>query len=286
MAKKRILHEWRLDKIAAVDNPCQEGARVAIMKRKENEEMDQKEHDAAIAKLNGEWQTKLDALTKQVEDVAKLKADFEVEKAKAKMSDDEKEFMEDMKDDEKKKKFLQLTPAERKAEVAKAKSGDETLVVNGKTIRKSVVGADSFDAMKSQEERIKKNEEDIAKANERAEDATIAKRVETEFAHVAGKPEDTAKLLKALAKLPEAERKAGEALLKSNEEMAKGAFLKMGHKREDVLKGQQPFTAKVSEVMARDKISKSAALVKVAEEFPDLYEAYQSAGTDAARNAA
>lgn len=32
MKRKRILHEIRLDRIAAVDDPCQEGARAVLMK--------------------------------------------------------------------------------------------------------------------------------------------------------------------------------------------------------------------------------------------------------------
>lgn len=48
MTKKRILRALRLDKIAAVDNPCQEGATMAIMKR----------HVPGINNLNSKLSTK------------------------------------------------------------------------------------------------------------------------------------------------------------------------------------------------------------------------------------
>lgn len=40
---KRILHALQLDKIAAVDRPCQEGASVVIMKRDDSEDVDKRE---------------------------------------------------------------------------------------------------------------------------------------------------------------------------------------------------------------------------------------------------
>src|SRR3546814_141264 len=123
MPKKRILRDFRLDKIAAVDNPCQEGARVAIIKRKEDDMPDtitKKEHEDALAALTKKFE---DLAAKSVEEITKLRVDLEVEKAKAKMTDEDKEFMEDEKDEEKKKKFLALSPELRKAEIAKRKSG-------------------------------------------------------------------------------------------------------------------------------------------------------------------
>lgn len=289
MAKKRILRDFRLDKIAAVDNPCQEGARVAIIKRKDDDmneiEKLKKEHDEAIAKINGDWQTKLDALTKQVE---KMQADLEVEKAKAKMTDEDKEFMEDEKDEEKKKKFLAMTPELRKAEIAKRKSGDETIVVGGATIRKSVVGEAAFGVLKAQQVLIEESKTALAKAEDERETAKIEKRVDEEFKHVVGKTADKAKVLKHMAKASKDVQDAFEAIMKSAESMIAKGFERFGHGdgSVDVRKGQAPFNEAVSKIMARDKISKSRAMEKAAIEHPDLYEAYQDAGTAGARQSA
>lgn len=286
MGKRRILNDFVIDKIAAVDNPCQEHARVAIIKRKDDE-MDKdtitkKEHDEMIAKLNGDWEKKLEALTKSVE---KLTAENAENVAKAKMSDDEKDCYDRMKDEEK-KKFLALPDAERKKAAAIAKGADEVITVNGVSIRKSATDPAVFEVLKAQEVRNKDNEEKIAKARDEAETATIEKRVQAEFSHVPGKPADIAKVLKAAAKMPDDVRATFETVLKSAEQMAAKGFEKIGLSLGEIRKGQQPFNEKVDEIQKARKISKADAMVAAAQEYPDLYQAYQDAGTEAARRAA
>jgi hypothetical protein len=49
--KKRVLEELKIDEISGVDNPCQEGARVTIMKRREDK-MDTEELEGAVTDLS------------------------------------------------------------------------------------------------------------------------------------------------------------------------------------------------------------------------------------------
>lgn len=287
MPKKRILTDFRLDKISAVDNPCQEGARMAIIKRKEDDNMDtitKKEHEDAIAKLKGEHKTALDALTA---DVAKIRADLEAANGLAKMSDEDKEYMAACVDAESKKKFVDATAEVRKDLIAKRKAADETVVVAGVQVRKSAVGEATFNILKAQQKQIEDGAEAIKKANEATENASIAKRVQDEFANLAGKPEDTAKVLKHIASAPADVKTALDTILKSAQQLAKLGFNRLGHgDGRELKKGQKPFLDAVDKIMAQDKITKSAAMTKAAEQHPDLYEAYQEAGSQLAQAAA
>lgn len=284
MGKRRILNDFVIDKIAAVDNPCQEHARVAIIKRKEDvmDQIAKKDHDDLIAKLNGDWQKKHDDLVKSVE---KLTAENAESVAKAKMSDDEKECYDRMKDEDK-KKFLVKSADERKAEVAKLKAGEETIVVSGVTIKKSATDPAVFEIMKAQQEQLDESKLAIEKSRDEAETARIEKRVSTEFLHVPGKPADLAKVFKAAAKMPIEVQTIFETVMKAAEQMAARGFEKIGLSIGEIRKGQEPFNAKVQEIMTVRKISKADAMVAAAQEHPDLYQAFQDAGTEAARRAA
>lgn len=284
MPKKRILTNFRLDKISAVDNPCQEGARVAIIKRKEDsmDTISKKEHEDAIAKLKGEHKTALDALTA---DVAKIRADLEAANALAKMSDDDKEYLASETDETKRKAFISATPEVRKDTIAKRKAADETVEVAGVTVRKSAVGQATFDILKAQQKQIEEGAEAIRKANEAAQNASIAKRVQDEFSHLAGKSEDTIKVLKHLSSAPKDVQDAVTVIFTAAEALAKRGFERLGVNDGEIKKGQKPFLEKVEQIMTRDRITKSLAMQKAAEEHKDLYEAYQNAGTQLAARA-
>lgn len=286
MPKKRILNDLRLDKIAAVDRPCQEGARAVIIKRSDEmsdkDTITKKEHEDALAALKATHKSEIDTLKVEVE---KMKADLAEALAKGKMSDDEKACMDGM-DDNKKKKFLSMSADERRAEIVKFRSGDETITVAGSVVRKSIVGEATFNVLKAQEERLIANEKAIAKANDEAETARIEKRVAEEFSHVAGTPAQKVLILKAFA-LPgiaKDARDALDAILKSAEQMAIKAFDKIGHLngQVEIKKGQQPFLEKVSAIQKRDSCSRLQALSKAQSEHPDEFQAYQEAGQQAA----
>jgi hypothetical protein len=67
--KRRVLEELKLTEISGVDFPCQEDARVAIMKRKEQEAMDIDQMEK-VAELEGavcDLEAKVSDLTKRLE---------------------------------------------------------------------------------------------------------------------------------------------------------------------------------------------------------------------------
>lgn len=287
MPKTRVLQNLRLDKIAAVDRPCQEHAMVAIIKRDgvpgdvpaddgKETGMEKKEHDDAIAALKAEHKTALDA---QKAETAALKTQLEVATAKAGMSDDERQHMEDM-DEDQKKKFLGMSRADRKKLVGKRAEGDETLDVGGATIRKSKVGDDVFAAMKFQQGQIEANAKDAKKAREEADVSKAEKRASEEFPSLPGTTVIKGQIIRAMAGQP-AEVVAGfDAVMKAAEASVKGAFTAIGHgsNGKELAKGGQPFLDKVAEIQKRDSVTRLVAMQKAQVEAPDAFEAFQEVG--------
>lgn len=200
----------------------------------------------------------------------------------AKMSGKQKAFMENDKAKMPaggKDKFAAMTAEERDAHMAsnpcsadvdKSDKDDEVLKsADGKTtIRKSVVGADTFAFMKSQQE-------DIAKAADERALEVIAKRI-TPLKYVIGKAEDTAGLLRRLEKNDPKDAAAVEALLKAaNEVMSKSEqitkeFGKTGGTGE-FAKAIDEITAKAQELMAKDaKLTLAKARTMVRDANVDL----------------
>jgi len=290
--KRRILHTIKLDAIAAVDRPCQEGARAAIIKResddvttiskKDHDDAIAKmiaDHDAAVKKLQGEHTSALDVVNKSVAD---LKAELE----KARMTDEEREHMEAL-DEEKKKKFLAKSAADRKAEVQLAKGADEQITINGTVIRKAKVGAESFAAFKSMHEQSEANKLAVTKAKDEAETARLEKRADDEFGKLPGTATEKAQVLKAVASAPEAVRLHLEKMLKAGQDAIAKGFERMGHgggrdADPSIKKAADDFNGAVAKIQKRDDCSKSVALQKAAIEHPDLLKAYNEANRQAA----
>lgn len=76
----RLIKEFRLDEISAVDYPAQEGARAVIMKRDGNREADEVAEIAEITKRAEAAEAKVVELTKRLEDAEALakRADDEI----------------------------------------------------------------------------------------------------------------------------------------------------------------------------------------------------------------
>lgn len=375
MAKKRIIRDFRLDKIAAVDRPCQQGAKMTIMKRADLMKLDadlapivkyisasegaqpfqtflsqaeqrDKHYDlveqfqselcaldnslrsivgdaemsqerkplamresieafmtsvrdkwpdipATVAKaveyftdldnegenpMSKELETKLADLEKSVADLT-AERDEAVAKAAeqeviAKMTDDEKDYLKSL-DGEAKKEFMAMSADDRKKKMKKAAEADETLEVDGETVRKSIVGDEAFKLLVSMNKRTEALAKDQADASDKAAIAKAEQRAQAEFSHLPGSVEERGAMLKAMEDMDEDLRKSFEAVFTAAEGLAKGAFKQVGSQGQEINKADQDkFVAKVSEIQDRDKISKSAAMVKAAAEFPELHKAY------------
>jgi len=186
----------------------------------------------------------------------------------ATLSDDEKTFVAKMTPEEK-KKFMDASAEEKKKQMDGVKKSDETLTVGGETISKSAVGDAQFAVFK----RLAAAEERIAKAEEAAEMARLEKRAADEFKHLPGTPADIAKMLKAVGSMSADVAKSLEAVMKAADANAEGAFKKngaLGGKVDDTADAQIEKFA--TDIMARDKIGKTAAIAKAWEEHPELYE--------------
>lgn len=387
---KRILTGLRLDKIAAVDRPCQEGATMTIMKRAEDplaadiakrfidpadgarpfaeflaERLKSKQFHAVQEELWPLFNSMQDAVTsimgdtsvpadqrsamvrssvedflnavrskvptveaelaklitagepagdhvskgkdshmpdaiKTVADLKKQVADLKLEdsvqkavdsildfaakaetraaaaEAFAKMSDKEKDHMKDM-DEDAKKAFMALSADDRAKAVAKKAENDEVLKVDGTEIRKSEVGAAQFAVMKSQQDRIAKQDEEIRKERDERVMTELRKRADDEFEHVAGSTDERASMLKALSDMKdETVRKAFEAVFKQAEEMGKHAFDTLGHRHGDtsIAKAASDFEATVTKFEDGGKVSKIEALRKARKADPEGFKAY------------
>ncbi len=191
----------------------------------------------------------------------------------SKLNDDEKAFMEGM-DDKARKAFTALTSDERKGKMDLAKRDDETLVVDGNTISKSVVGDSMFAVIKSQQAQITTQADKVEKAQQAAVTATMTKRADAELGHLPGTSEEKAEVLKLLAGASEEVRTTAEAIFKSADEMAGKAFGKQGHTT-----GQSAISGTAVEKLdtlakahaTENKVDYATAYSAVIEKNEDLY---------------
>lgn len=273
----------KLNELSLVDSPANKSAAVTIFKRKEDEDMTditKKAHDDAIAALVAKHKEDTDALTVKVDKAVK---DNEELVLLAKMSDEDRACMEDM-DEAEKKKWMGMSAEDRKKKTSTKKAADESVVVAGVTIYKSKVGEGTFEVLKAQQKQLDEQRTALEKANDATETAKVEKRVDAEFKNVVGKTDVKAKLFRHVAKADKEIVDAFEAIMKSTEALVLKAFDSVGHgngKPDSIKKGERAFLTKVSEIAARDKITKHAAMSKAREEFPEEFEAYQSAGDEA-----
>lgn len=179
----------------------------------------------AMAKAQKESMEETEKAKKEAAD-AKEKADKATRKAS--MTDEEKDHTSGMSDADS-DAFMQKPEADRKNAIAAAKKGDESFVSKGVTIRKSVVGEGVFQLLKSQAEDISALAAGIAKANGDAETAKFAKMAVTEYAHIAGTPEERALVLKNIHAITDDKaREAALSVLKAAEGAGKFAFSRVG----------------------------------------------------------
>lgn len=151
---------------------------------------------------------------------------------------------------------------------------DEMLKIGDREIRKSVVGEDAFEAFKAQQS-------EIAAEREKNDQQRLEKRAAEEMPSIAGDAKHKAALLKAVEGIEDEDtRKFVGEFIASAEKMTKASFDRLGHSNENIEKAAGEFMAKVSEIQARDKISRTAAMEKAETEFPEEFEAYRGADQD------
>lgn len=276
-----ILEEIDLHEISGVDDPAQPTAKATIIKRnnqeptkpasveKTNEEkMSEKVTD--IEKALAKNEEALAEVTKSLEDAnAKSAKAFAELDALMSMTQIEFETFKAM-DADKKKELLELDEKERKKKLAKSAESEEIVKFEGKEIRKSAVGAESFAVYK----RMIDMEAEVVKANEAATMVRLEKRASEEFAHLAGKPSEVAAVLKAMDAMPSDAKATLEAILKAAEVAAAEAFVTKGTEKAaaeaEVTKRSRD--EKVSDIMKSRNVSKTRAMEIAAAEAPELFK--------------
>jgi hypothetical protein len=125
--------------------------------------------------------------------------------------------------------------------------------------------------------RLAKLEADAEAERQRKIEAEYAQRAE-ELADVLGAVDEKVAVLKAVDKMPEAERTTFLAILNAANKTASLAFERIGdrgRRNQAVLDG---FSKRIWEVRQRDKCSRCDAMHRARAEFPDEFEAWQYDG--------
>ena len=222
-------------------------------------------------------QDELAAATEKSEELAKKLADASAELDIAKMSDEEKEHLESL-DDEGKGKFRGLSASQRKQAMKKRLDDDEVIEVGGRSIRKSVIGEDHFEVIKSQQAQIAEQDEALVEERNRRETVELTKRAEDDLEHLPGTVDEKIEILQGISKMEDGPRAALEAMLKVGDKAVSAAFQKIGHTGEQKVANAAAFNKRVSEIKAREKCSGTEAMAKARDEFPDEFAAFQNSG--------
>jgi hypothetical protein len=220
------------------------------------------------------------ALTEASEALEKLTKERDEAVAIAKLSSEEREYCADMSADDR-SAFMSKSPEDRKKDMAKKAEGDESVTLDGATIKKSVVGEGVFAILKSQSEKQAELAKKLQEEQDIRKKAEFEKRADDQFSHVPGTTQERGEMLKAMADMPEAIRKSFEKVFEQSEKLAKAGFDKIGSSDSgkpldpSVKKATMDFNAKVSEIKKRDECNSQEAMTKARKEYPELFKLYQ-----------
>lgn len=230
---------------------------------------------AQLAEELAKAQDELAEVTKKLEAIEAEKAEAV---AKASMTDAEKAFCADMPTAEK-MKFMAMSPADRAKAMKKSADADPVVYKSehtGEEFRKSDDPRLVKMAKQADEDRA------LAKAEREArENAEFSKRADDElgaFSEEVAKRDEKIEVIRAISKMDEGPRSAITKMLAVGGKAIKAAFDTIGHRGEEVAKAAGAFEKRVSEVQARDKCTKVAALERARVEFPEEFKAYQNLG--------
>lgn len=233
------------------------------------------------ADLAGELDAIKARLKKAEEDLEENEEELAREKKKAAMSDEEKEYMETLEDDEKRAAFMRMSGDDRKKAMKVKKDADPVVYKSERT-------GEEF--RKSDDPRLVKyarqadEDAQIAKAEREArETAELTKRADEEpYKHLPGDAAKKVDVLRAISKMAEEPRAELEKMLAAGGKAIAAAFQTIGHSRDAVAKSAADFEKRVTEIAQRDKLPRFQAMEKARAEYPEEFRAY--AGNDAASN--
>lgn len=218
------------------------------------------EHEQGSASNSNSMENPVMPDNKTPEEIQKeldaLKAQNAELEALAKMSDDEKSYMDKMSDGDK-KKWMEMSPEERKEKMKTAKAADERYTaIDGQIIQKSVLGGETFALLKSQDQRLRKMQDDADMREAQELVKSICPNLPGEDGAMAGAirkcknsltTEEFDVLQKAL--------KAGDAAMQVRSAPAGDG----GQEPATLAKAREDFSAAIAKIASEKGISKSAA---------------------------
>lgn len=192
-------------------------------------------------------------------EIEELKAELAKAKQLASLSDVQKSHYNALPEAER-DAFAALTADERDAVVKALSVADETFVAeDGTTVAKSKVGADLYAVMKNQNTQI-------AKLRDEADMTRLVKQAETELKHLPGEAVAKAKVLKSIERMPQADRDALTAMLKSGDAACATGFKPAAAAGDgSEVDANAKLDAMVTKYAAEHKVVKSVALKAVYE---------------------
>lgn len=237
------------------------------------------QEDSGSVEVAKELEEATKALTEASEALEVLTKERDEAVAIAKLSSEERDYCADMSSEDR-SAFMAKSPEDRKKDMEKRAAGDDTVVIDGQTIKKSAVGDGVFAVLKSQSEKQAKIEKDLENERNIRQTTEFEKQADDKYAHVPGTTKERGEMLKAIAAMPEATRKSFEKVLEQSEKLAKAGFDKIGSgdpgkPSDSIRKAATDFDARVKEIAKRDGCSKQDAMTKARKEYPDLFKAYQ-----------
>lgn len=154
--------------------------------------------------------------------------------------------------------FEAFSAEERDAVVKALAVEDESFVGDdGVTVTKSAVGAAAYNVMKSQHQQI-------AKLRDEADMTRLVKQAESDLKHLPGEAVVKAKVLKSIERMPQAERDALTAMLKSGDAACADGFKPAAAAGEPAAgAAEATLDGMVTKYMTEHKVTKSAALKAV-----------------------
>lgn len=224
---------------------------------------------------NTEAQVQIDDLTKKLEATELQLKTF---KAVADLTAEESDFYKSL-DTAGKEAFLAKSKEERAVDLHKSVN-DETVTIEGRTVRKSVIGEDTFAIMKAQSERIEKAEKLAKEERERRELGEFAKAADENYGNLPGTSFEKAKALAAISKCSADVQETIEKMFKAGAAGAVEAFKDLGttgvvEKKADT--SEHTFLAKVEAIAGEQKLNRVDAMAKARKQYPDEFQAYREA---------
>lgn len=259
--KRRIMKEFSIAEISAVDDPAQEPARMSIMKAKHPggkplaEPAPVHKKEATMPKTAEELQAEL---TKSADDLAKAQAKAERSEKLAELTDVEKSYLSTL-SDEAKDIFLGYSKDKRAEDVAaykKNKEAEDPIVFkakDGTVYRKS-----DDDRLVEMAKRDDAREAEMRKMRDDAADAAFEKAAMTDFAKFKGESNIKGALAKAVAGIKDEDvRKGVNEMLKAAHSAVSLTLKEVGGQGEDLSEDDEDMEAN-SKGKAEAKLDKMA----------------------------